>query len=81
MTTFDSTADGIIIYGPPRARRKRLLNRARRLLGMDERDEAYYVGWPKVEPGDFAICWNAAGIFTLAPPRDADPELGERVGD
>ncbi len=81
MTTiFDvptgGTVESIIFYGPPRGRRKRLLNRIRRLLGRDEQDEVYYLRAPR--PGE--IVWNAAGIFS-APLRDAAPEVDERVGE
>jgi len=36
---FAGTVTGVIIYAPPKSRRKRLLNRIRRLLGRDEQDE------------------------------------------
>lgn len=51
MTPFDFTENSttwadaqvtlVILYGPPRTRRGRLMNRIRRLLGRDEQDEMY----------------------------------------
>ena len=71
MTIFDvpdftnSVVTGALVYGPPKSRRKRLLNRIRRLLGRDEQDEiiAY------LAPGDdLNIAWSADGTFRVEQP-------------
>ena len=73
MTIFDapdfanSVVTGALVYGPPKSRRARLLNRIRRLLGRDEQDEVFAYLTPD-NAGDLTIGWSAGGTFELYGP-------------
>ena len=75
-------ASGLIIYGPPRSIRGRLVNRIRRLFGFDEQDELYYVigEWvPGLEGIDLdadtiTIRWDKSGRAHFEPTRETRDE-------
>jgi hypothetical protein len=62
-------ATGGVIYGPPRSRRGRLLNRLRHLFGRDERWEVYsVVGFRDdidFDANDVKLTITSAGLFNV----------------
>lgn len=64
----DITVEGMTVYGPPRTRRGRFLNRLRRLLGLEERDEIYVSFASKLYPA-------VKSELLAAPDLDLDADV------
>jgi hypothetical protein len=66
-----SRVEGGVLYGPPRSRRGRLLNRLRRLVGRDERADIYATSvrpWPDgvdFDSDTIRVVMTSSGLFTV----------------
>lgn len=70
-----SFPETVMMYGPPRSRRGRLLNRIRRLFGREERQELY-AQWPDTTKvalvNEVPVTFKSSGVWKLEEDDDAD---------